>query len=394
MSPKFARVRGFLQLDGRVTPAPRRVYYAPTLEGRGLPAGYRMIESFSARNFRCFERVDLDDLKRVNVVVGANATGKTALGEALYLSAMASPVANYWFRNIRNRLLPQQQPLWDRNTFERFWSDLFYDFDPKRGTELTFIDSEKNHYKIQVFYRETDAPRQTLAGPLPSIPAIPLVFKRIGPKGTSESRAFLENNIPQFDGTIELIPQMFALPATGQFTQGDIAGWFDNLNKKGEAGDVLKYLRQIFPLIEGLDIGLDATLAALYAKVKSVRELLPIGVVSAGVSKVLGILLAIANSNKGVVLVDEIDNGIHYKKLSTLWTTLFEFCEDRETQLFAATHSWEALKAISGVLGKNVDKFSYLRTERDEGKCVVYHFDGQTLKDTLDENIDPRGGEE
>ena len=61
--------------------------------------------------------------------------------------------------------------------------------------------------------------------------------------------------------------------------------------------------------------------------------------------------------------------------------------------MFAATHSWEALKAVDVVLSNNVRKFSYLRTERENGKCVVYHFSGEQLKAALDENIDPRGGE-
>lgn len=126
---------------------------------------------------------------------------------------------------------------------------------------------------------------------------------------------------------------------------------------------------------------------------KSVRELLPIGVVSSGVSKVLGILLAIANADKGVVLVDEIDNGIHYKRLPVVWSTLFDFCEKREVQLFAATHSWEALKAVDVVLSNNVHRFSCLRTEREDGRCVVYHFSGEKLKAALDQDIDPRGGE-
>jgi hypothetical protein len=365
-----------------------------SLEGRVQPAGYRMIKSFSVRNFRCFQQLDLHDLKRVNIVLGANATGKTALGEALYLAATASPVANYWFRQIRNRALPQQQPIWDRTMFERFWSDMFFDFDSRRGTSLEFTDSDRQRYVVRIFYRKDDSQSDALTGPVPSIPAIPLVFQREGPTGTlTESRAFLKKNVPEIDGTIEFIPQMFALPATGQYAQADLATWFDNLNKKREAGDVLKYLRQVFPIIEELDIGLDATLAALYAKVKSVRELIPIGVVSSGVSKVLGLLLSVANANRGVVLVDEIDNGIHYKKLPIVWSTLHDFCEEREVQLFAATHSWEALKAVDVVLSNNVENFAYLRTERENGKCVVYQFTGQQLKATLDQNIDPRGGE-
>lgn len=363
----------------------------PALEGRGTPAGYRMIESFSIRNFRCFERVVLRDLKRVNVVVGRNSTGKTALGEALYLAASASPLSNYLFRQVRNRNLPQQQPVWDRKIFEAFWKDLFFDFDPNRGTQLSFVDSDREEYSVKIFYREERAPAQSVSGPMPSAPATPLVFQRIGPKGQSENRVFLEKNIPAFDGQFELHPTIFALSASGQFGQGDLVGWYSDLLTKGEEGTVLKYLKQIFPEVEALTIALDVTLPALYAKVRSVRELLPIGVVSAGISKVLGALLAISAAKEGVVLIDEIDNGIHYKRLPVVWSTLFDFCEVRKVQIFAATHSWEALKAIDVVLGNNVGQFAYLRTERENGRCVVHLFDGQKLKDTLDEDIDPRG---
>ncbi len=364
-----------------------------SLEGRHDAAGYLMITSLSIKNFRGFEKVDLQNLKRINVVVGLNSSGKTALGEALYLAASASPLSNYLFRQIRNRLLPSQPPVWDRKMFEAFWKDLFFDFDPNLGTELSFVDSEKAKYVVKIFYREEKAPPQPVSGPLPSAPATPLVFQRRGPKGTTENRVFLEKNVPAFDGQFELIPTIFALSAAGQFGQGDIVNWYSDLTTQGSEGIVLKYLKRVFPEIDALSIALDVTLPALYAKVRSVRELLPIGVVSAGISKFLGALLAISAAKKGIVLIDEIDNGLHYKRLPDVWSCLFDFCEEREVQLFAATHSWEALKAIDAVLSNNLEKFSYLRTERDNRKCAVYQFTGQQLKATLDENIDPRGGE-
>jgi hypothetical protein len=45
-----------------------------------------MITSFSIKNFRCLPDLQLDGLRRINLLVGANNTGKTSLLEALFLN--------------------------------------------------------------------------------------------------------------------------------------------------------------------------------------------------------------------------------------------------------------------------------------------------------------------
>jgi len=42
-----------------------------------------MIEAVELRNFRSFEKADLSDCTRINIVVGDNGSGKTALLEGL-----------------------------------------------------------------------------------------------------------------------------------------------------------------------------------------------------------------------------------------------------------------------------------------------------------------------
>ena len=44
-----------------------------------------MLRKFSVRNFRCLRELDIEPLARVNLIVGENNVGKTALLEALYL---------------------------------------------------------------------------------------------------------------------------------------------------------------------------------------------------------------------------------------------------------------------------------------------------------------------
>ncbi len=50
-----------------------------------------MIDRLIVENFRCFEHLELDGLSRINVVVGENASGKTALLESLFFAAAGNP---------------------------------------------------------------------------------------------------------------------------------------------------------------------------------------------------------------------------------------------------------------------------------------------------------------
>ena len=50
-----------------------------TLRERPAAVGYQMIRSIDIKNFRCFQRLEIKDCARLNVVVGDNGAGKTAL---------------------------------------------------------------------------------------------------------------------------------------------------------------------------------------------------------------------------------------------------------------------------------------------------------------------------
>ena len=60
-----------------------------------------MIESVDIRNFRGFKHVELHGLKRINILVGDNGAGKTALLEALFLTSELSPEIALRLKNWR-----------------------------------------------------------------------------------------------------------------------------------------------------------------------------------------------------------------------------------------------------------------------------------------------------
>src|ERR1700722_15913034 len=64
--------------------------------------GHLMIESLRVANFRCYSNLRLTGLKRLNIVVGANSSGKTTLLESLFMVAgAAAPNAAFQLRALR-----------------------------------------------------------------------------------------------------------------------------------------------------------------------------------------------------------------------------------------------------------------------------------------------------
>jgi len=60
-----------------------------------------MIDRLIVENFRCFKHLELNNLARVNVVGGQNASGKTALLESLFLAAAGNPEILIRMRQFR-----------------------------------------------------------------------------------------------------------------------------------------------------------------------------------------------------------------------------------------------------------------------------------------------------
>jgi AAA15 family ATPase/GTPase len=115
-----------------------------------------------------------------------------------------------------------------------------------------------------------------------------------------------------------------------------------------------------------------------------------LSLISAGLQKLFSVVVALADAKKGIVLIDEIENGIFYEKYASTWATLYNLSKKTDSQLFVSSHSSECLEALLPTLNidNNADDFCLLRTERENGKCSVRHISGASMKAAL-----KRGGE-
>ena len=141
--------------------------------------------------------------------------------------------------------------------------------------------------------------------------------------------------------------------------------------RRRKQGDLLvTALRIIEPRLQALEENSVAGYPMIWGDI-GLSQLVPLSMMGDGMNRITRILLAIFTAANGVVLVDEIENGIHYSVLKKLWCAIVDAAEQANTQVFATTHSFECMEAAHRALG---DKLLFHRIEQEQGKsrCVTF----------------------
>ena len=119
--------------------------------------------------------------------------------------------------------------------------------------------------------------------------------------------------------------------------------------------------------------------------------LMPVAYTGRGIQRFLSIALTVADVPGGLVLVDEIENGIHHAVFPTAWQTIAKIARKNDTQLVATTHSWRCVQAAHQVFAEsdNYD-FKYLRLDREGDETKAVAFDQESLATCVDMNLEVR----
>jgi AAA15 family ATPase/GTPase len=115
-------------------------------------------------------------------------------------------------------------------------------------------------------------------------------------------------------------------------------------------------------------------------KVTGMPEPLPIRSLGDGMQRVLGIALALVNAKDGLLLIDEIENGLHYSTQPDLWRLIFQLAGKLNVQVFATTHSWDCIEAFQEAAQEDVQEEGVLiRLEYKKGEVSATLFNEQKL---------------
>ena len=344
-----------------------------------------MIDSISIKNFKCFKELSLFGLGSVNVVVGDNAAGKTALLEAIYLSQFTTPLLVQKLKTWRG--LATSETKLNREGYESVWRDLFFGHNQELTIELTAKGTPENERRLRAFYnRESDALpliEEESGIPDDSSVVIPITFEVTDSSGARhDMQPAFGPIMPMLKpGGLTSLAALYCSTYATAVPSEEAAKQFSALNKRDHGGDLESAVNKVFPRVSKLSVEEHCGLWLLHCKVDEVPTKIPVNFVSSGVHKLIALLAGIASQENGLVLVDEIDNGFYYKILPDVWSVLHSFAKKYNTQLIVSTHSKECLNAILPTIRKKKQDFRLVRVEVNKAKKhVAKVFDGDDFE--------------
>ena len=332
-----------------------------------------MIESFEIQNFRGFRHIALDSLSRINIVVGDNGAGKTALLEALFMAAAANPEVALRYRQWRGvdsqAFMGSPQELYDG-----VFLDLFNDFNKEKVPHI-FLKGTNNDSKSLTFYYDEGEP--TLfpfndASQSKTLAYTPITFewKDSAEKISKVTPELRPNGIVIQPVSLQKTEASF-LAARVSIPTSQNAKWFSDLSKRGVEKKFISTVRAQFSEIESMSVEVDMGAPVIFIKYPWLDKKMPIYLASDGLNKLVTLLLHIAHSEHTAFFVDEVENGFHFSRHDRLWEQMYSFSKSYDTQLFLTTHSLEYLQAAVPLMEKHPKDFSMIQVHRDKGESSI-----------------------
>lgn len=363
-----------------------------------------LIKTFSISNFRTFGRLELSDLERVNLIAGMNNVGKTALLEAFWqFSKPHQPRTILRLNSLRGIRETGSDDL-SFHVFHRYNTSVPIDLIATGDWGTT-----TRSLRIELRPRDTsqiplgDDEDQMEFSMLDDLP-YEIVFQYVDETGEYESTGWLEGRqvVPdrwqtRFSSNLggqqtsvrgHTRSQYFSARARNAPHQD--ADRLSRMEIRGLESSLVKSLRRVEPNLRRLTIISVNGRPTIHADVK-VSRLIPIGLLGDGMQRMVSLALAFESAANGLMLIDEIENGIHYSKLTDLWRIILSSSEEHNTQVVATTHSRECMHAAHQVFSEARDySFRYYRLDRVGEDIKVKTFDKELLDTAFGSSFEVR----
>ena len=347
-----------------------------------------MFKKIFIENFRGIHYLKIENLERINLLVGKNSSGKSTILEGIFLNigAMNSelPLRINAFRNY-TRI--------DDMTFRSFFHNLEVNkpiricseaIKPMMTRDLTInpqIKRETNGKIIKIedvlMGEDSSESKQIISG-LKHI----LKLRKDGSEKDREYEALLK----QEERGMSMVPpknyteSLFGVILAPRILPRDNAKRLARIQFEKREKELIQTLKEIEPeLVEIKILDRDYIFADINKK-----NLIPFAFLGDGVNRLLTILLAIYETPNGIVLIDEIENGFHHKSLSILWKAIFSISKKQDVQVFATTHSWENVKTFAKVAKEiNDESYRLYRVESNAELNKIIEYEPSLLQQSV-----------
>jgi AAA15 family ATPase/GTPase len=315
------------------------------------------LNELTIHQFRGIKDLTLADLGSVNILVGINNSGKTSILEAI--ASYARPFDLYewsntaWRREVKASrrstvealkwLFPQTQSVETEQTVGEIHissQGQYPVIDVKaRFEEIFRLRAIQGQLKLEVNESEesdSEAGARLTVQLQTTLPNF-LFQEKVFEIWDTQNRPYPKSSRPS-------LPVATITPVTHRIEQ--LSGISDLIKTKNKTA-ILQALTLFDPGVRDITIlssqGMRSTIEIDHVDFKTT---VPVSAFGDGMRRALTFALIIPKIKGGLLLVDEIETAIHVSALQELYSWLVKICQLNDIQLFATTHSLEAVDAL------------------------------------------------
>ncbi|MEQ9923194.1 AAA family ATPase [Pectobacterium brasiliense] len=371
-----------------------------------------MISSFKIKNFRLFENVSIKKLARVNLIVGKNNAGKSALLEAflLYFSKMSNNdlidiiYSRHENVGVRRALIARSSAF---SPIRHFFKDHKIPQLFEHGFTLSSSDDSFEVKLAAYITEDTDSNR---------------MIRRFITKEECEERGFSPEVDDVFliaehsDGRITRIMNIndelrdlrrrsafmgkldnvsFQYVPTAGLSNSKASSLWDSISLTDLEVEVVKGLQLIEPSTSGLTFveneegrNIDGRIPLV--KVDDVEEPIPLKSLGDGMTRIFHVILSLVCAKNGILIVDEFESGLHWSVQEGAWDIVFKLAQRLNVQIFATSHSRDCVAAFEKSWRNSPDEGAFIRVSKENGCASFKEYDLELLGDSMETDVEVR----
>lgn len=344
----------------------------------GAPSMQPFVRDLEVQNYRALKQFSISDLRWVNVIGGLNGAGKSTLLEALFT-----------FLDVLGPV-PILRPLMFRSLPGDYGLAKAIVFGPHQEPISIVVKSKTDSYKAD-FKWETQffAPAITTQEAFQRSPA-DTGYSGDGVTGTLtlNGRLLMQRHysgdargmmLKDDINVAHAFPNASYLSRLTISASDDISRRFSLVAQSGRKKELLEIVRHISPNIEGLELLQFGPQTVLHAEIGN-GKVVPVTFLGDGTLNLISVSMAIMECVNGVVLLDEFDASIHYSQLDFAWSVIKGLSLKYKCQIFAATHSREAIDSSSRVFADESKDYCYVRLACINGSTKATRYNQLDVK--------------
>jgi AAA15 family ATPase/GTPase len=346
-----------------------------------------MIESLKIKNFKNLNGLEIPHLSQINLISGQNNVGKSTLLEAIAIYTNPSQIIKILSERDEFPLYKEENETERINQNTNAFSSLFTDRkDEVSENNIIEISDKENILAIQFSYfsPKTD---------------IEYIKKVITITRQNKTVSILHLNSPidslnqrlGIDNDSNIIIKLNTEPIGTEY----IANFFDNIALTEKEDNVIEALQIIEPNLNKLAFIAESQyrFRRPIVTLKGSNQRFPLKSMGDGINHILSIILALVNCENGCLLIDEIDNGLHYSVQENLWRVIFDLAKKLNIQVFATTHSNDCINSFTEVLKEennaSIGGF-YRMQKRKSGRIELVEYNAEELNSVSEHKIEVR----